>query len=196
MSGIHRIRVERLCKSCGKTFLAAPREIRRGGARFCSQRCFHDARAIPLEAKFRRGVGATDATGCVLWAGTLDHRGYGILTSGTHGRGRRSFRAHRVAWELARGAIPEGLCILHACDNRACVNVDHLFLGTHLDNMADRSRKERQANRKLTAQTVRLIRARYRAGGVSQQQLADDHGVHQNTISRTIRGVSWMQVKD
>lgn len=78
-------------------------------------------------------------TPCVEWAACRDKDGYGIRRFD----GRKQ-PAHRVAWQLAHGAIPAGLFVLHSCDNPPCVNVRHLRLGTHLDNMRERDAKGRQ----------------------------------------------------
>ena len=78
--------------------------------------------------------------GCLEWQGTINGRGYGVLQV----RGRQ-LRAHRRAWELSYGAIPEGLFVCHKCDNPPCCDLDHLWLGTHQENMADRNAKGRQA---------------------------------------------------
>ena len=80
-------------------------------------------------------------TPCLEWQGYSDRDGYGTFESGY-----KTVRAHRVAWELAHGPIPDGLHVLHKCDNPPCVQDEHLFLGTEADNAADRDAKGRQAS--------------------------------------------------
>lgn len=81
------------------------------------------------------------SNGCVLWTGANDgRRGYGkFALNGV------SVRAHRLAWEWANGPIPDGLHVCHSCDNPSCVNVEHLWLGTHAQNMDDMKAKGRAA---------------------------------------------------
>lgn len=139
-------------------------------------------------------------TPCVLWPKSLDGRGYGQ----TSGPGRRHRRAHRVAWEAVHGPIPAGLFVCHRCDNPPCINVDHLFLGTAVDNSRDCvakgrlsppprnfQRGEASSTAKLTREAVAEIRRRYAAGGVSQSALAGQYGVCQAQIWRILRGLRW-----
>jgi len=101
------------------------------------------------------------AGGCRVWTARVNEQGYGI----TNIRGR-PYRAHRAAWECAHGPIPEGMVVRHKCDIPGCVNVDHLEIGTQLDNVADRDARGRhkplsgEANgfAKLTEEQVLEIR--------------------------------------
>jgi len=87
-------------------------------------------------------------TGCREWAGTTDKDGYGLIWADGKYVG-----THRVAWTLVNGPIPPGIHVLHHCDNPPCCEAegtDHLFLGTHSDNMADKSSKGRHAEQRVT----------------------------------------------
>lgn len=83
-------------------------------------------------------VDKTAPNGCWKWLGSWSGEDYGIF--GVNGKLKR---VHRISWILVNGAIPDGLDILHKCDNRRCLNPDHLFIGTHQDNMTDKSEKYR-----------------------------------------------------
>ena len=77
---------------------------------------------------------------CIVWAGAVSGSGYGHKKiPGT----RMNITAHRDAWIRENGPIPKGLCVLHKCDNRKCINIDHLFLGTLADNTHDAQAKGR-----------------------------------------------------
>ena len=80
-------------------------------------------------------------TGCLLWTGATDRRGYGKIGLGGHYG--RTEQTHRVVWACMHGVIPPGLCVLHRCDTPACVNAAHLFLGTKKDNTQDMMAKGR-----------------------------------------------------
>lgn len=81
-------------------------------------------------------------SGCLEWTGAKKRYGYGTI-SDLSGSGRKNLPTHRLAWELTYGPIPDGLFICHRCDNPPCCNPDHLFLGTHTENMADMRSKGR-----------------------------------------------------
>ena len=94
-----------------------------------------------MNARFHSKIRIDPQTGCHVWTGSIDPHGYGRIMIN-----RKLRLAHRLGWELANGPIPSGLNILHRCDNRPCVNPEHLFLGTHQDNTADMVAKGRSRN--------------------------------------------------
>ena len=83
--------------------------------------------------------------GCLLFTGAQNHGGYGVIN-----RRGRLILAHRLAWLLAVGEIPDGMCVCHHCDTRSCVEPGHLFLGTYLDNNRDMVNKGRHHNSRKT----------------------------------------------
>jgi hypothetical protein len=144
---------------------------------------------LSLTERFWRKVRKTK--NCWVWTGkTVAKRRYGII------RNNKCFQyAHRVAYELLVGPIPEDLCVLHRCDNQVCVNPFHLFLGTQFDNMVDCRVKGRNT-RKLTPSQVREIRKRYRKGkpGCTTRALGRHYRVTASTIWYVINGQTWRDV--
>lgn len=155
----------------------------------------------PIPERFAAKVpqGAPDE--CWPYNGTKDPHGYGRFYVSGGPNAYKPF-AHRVAYQIAFGEIPDGMVVMHTCDNPPCCNPAHLRLGTLADNNRDRSEKGRgRENRqwgsdnpgaRLTWDLVREIRRLY-AEGVSQGKLAKQFGVNQPQISRIVRNLSWPQ---
>lgn len=131
--------------------------------------------------------------GCIIWLGALSGSGYGKIKIGGESR-----LATRVVWEMRRGPIPACQQVCHSCDTPGCVNLDHLFLGTSKDNVADciskgrraNLRGERHANSKLTDADVIAIRS----SGEMQKVLAERYDVHQTVISSVQTRRAWRHV--
>lgn len=154
--------------------------------------------------RFWGKISKTPSPGCWHWNSYHDKYGYGHF--GTASQSSLSYReigeekAHRIIWVLTHGPIPERLCVCHTCDNRACVNPDHLWLGTNADNTRDRDRKGRTRcfvrdgypTCKLSSKDVNEIRSVYALKSVSQYQLARKFNVSQKLISLAVLGkLSW-----
>lgn len=101
-----------------------------------------------------------------------------------------SVGAHRASYGFYKGVIPEGFEVMHACDNRACINPEHLSVGTHTDNMRDCAVKGRAPGSKLTADQVRSIRNRYESGE-HKNDLASEFGVSPSNILLIVKRVNW-----
>jgi hypothetical protein len=115
--------------------------------------------------------------GCWEWEGARE-RGYGLFWADG-----RLVRAHRWAWEERNGLVPAGMLVLHRCDNRPCVNPEHLFLGTNADNNRDMQEKGRHPGRKLTPADVEAVYGLL-AAGQRRAAIAARFGVHPSAISR------------
>ena len=132
--------------------------------------------------------------GCWLWTGAKHGGGYGAFWDGV-----RMVTAHRFAYELCVGPIPDGLYALHHCDVRPCVNPEHLFLGTNRENLRDMVNKgrqlrgERNVQSKLTEDDVREMRIA-NAGGESLASLGRRYGVSYTTIQKAVQRRSWGHV--
>lgn len=152
--------------------------------------------------KVRKGAG------CWEWVASCHPDGYGRFGSD---------RAHRVSWRVNNGAIPNGLCVLHKCDNPRCVRPDHLYLGTKKDNARDReercrgnhavgvrngrrihpelSQGENNGRAKLREGDVRnLLQAHFKQGR-RKADLAREYGISKVTVGRIVSGKLWPNVE-
>jgi len=145
-----------------------------------------------FETKFLR-LGAAE---CWPWQAGRDKDGYGAFYLGTN-----NVRAHSASWRLYRGDIPDGMWVLHKCDNPPCVNPDHLFIGTPLDNVTDMIIKGRRRvmigdqrfNTKLSASDIPVIRQLLmKVNSISA--IADEYGVTRGAIGSIKYGNSWNHI--
>lgn len=145
--------------------------------------------------KFLATVCPDAASGCWLWQGLVRADGYGYLVFAGVKR-----RAHRVAWMLFRGEIGPGLAVCHKCDVRACVNPEHLFLGTPADNAQDMVAKHRtlrgeeHISAKLTAEQVSRIKTMLAEDRMHVSEIAREFGVAHTTIQAIKTGKTWRHV--
>lgn len=157
-----------------------------------------------LEQRFWEKVDKQKKNECWEWLAHKHSNGYGQFERGK--------LAHRFSWELHFGEIPKDkndrhgtFYVLHRCDNRICVNPNHLFLGTTKDNTRDMVKKgrvsrthqgrgEKQGNSKLTEEVVKIIRELYKRPDLTQAILAREFNTHQTTICGIVKRKSWKHI--
>lgn len=163
-----------------------------------------------ITPKFRRTDKKT-ADECWPWKFGKNPDIYGLMRIG-----KNKMVAHRVSFIIHNGAVPDSLLVLHKCDNPPCVNPNHLFAGTHQENMDDMVKKGRSAKglkngqhtkpektvvgsahgkSKLTESDVREIRSLYAAGGIKQSELASRFGITPQNISDIVIFATWKHVQ-
>lgn len=147
----------------------------------------------PVFMRFWEKVLLDDDDKCWEYIGPITSGGYGKITN--KGKG---FPAHRFSWMIRYGKIPNGLCVLHKCDNPPCVNPKHLFLGTYKDNAQDKIKKHRcnfkgtnNGRAKLDWNKVNKIRELWITGNYTKVGLGKLFGVSDTTIGMIIKNQIW-----
>jgi DNA-binding XRE family transcriptional regulator len=187
---------EQVCPYCDTIFTPKQR-----GVIYCSSNCWNGSQlgwtpkhkwAKKRLHEITSQILPPNKQGCWFWNGNINRvTGYGkiIWESKEHG-------AHRWMWEMVIGTIPDGMCILHKCDNPRCVNPAHLFLGNTLDNMKDRDNKGRQKKpHRFDVSQIRTIRTFYKdtkdVGWLSRA-----YGVHSKSIYNIVKRLTYANVSD
>jgi len=195
------------CQACGVEYRLPAHRV--AAARFCSRLCHnrnnklksfvpHPASLLaprefrvarPASERFWAKVAKSD--NCWEWTAKRKENGYGDFAPGTRSSDRHVY-AHRYSYELHYGPIPDGHQVCHRCDNPPCVRPDHLFLGTHRDNMDDMIAKGRQAHALLTPKQAADVRIEHARGprGIGSA-LARRYGVSKHVISRIATGKTY-----
>lgn len=144
--------------------------------------------------RFWKKVEKRSGDECWEWQGGKTPNGYGSFRFNGSAE-----NTHRMSWRLTHGEIPKGLCVCHKCDNRKCVNPNHLFLGTHKENLEDMWSKGRgrrgddHSSSRLNSLQVRVIKRLLEWGTLYQREIGSVFNVHQMTISDIRTGRSWRE---
>lgn len=186
--------VKKKCPSCGIDMTLSQSQYKLSPNKCCSIDC----RKKMVSEEDRFWWYAVKKDGCWEWTGETNPRGYGRLKVD----GYRRVQAHRFSYEIHKGAIPEGMLVLHKCDNPPCTNPDHLFLGTTQDNTDDMIRKGRKIvirgnnlpQAKINDESVRDIRSRC-SKGESQKSVALHYGLSQSSVSLIVNRINWSHIE-
>ncbi len=172
----------KICLCCGVTFFKpVQNSVKQWEDRkYCCNKCRTQKYPIEeyLQKKFEYILSKTITTesGCMEWQGCLDYGGYG----------RISFKnilhiVHRVIWEIVNGEIAKGILVCHTCDNRKCVNINHLFLGTHQDNSTDMVLKERQFHKLFVDEKIEIVKRSIK--GDFYKDISNEFGVSRGYVN-------------
>jgi hypothetical protein len=157
----------------------------------------HTYKKRPFRERFNRYFQPKGEDECWEWTGAIGQSGYGLIGNG---HGKELIYAHRAAYELAKGPIPERLQVLHKCDNRRCVNPNHLFPGTNDDNIADKMAKGRHRSghgtqvhtAKLNENLVRLIRIL--GSKLPRKEICKQFNIGPIQVWKILTGRAWKHV--
>lgn len=209
MPKYERVLTRCLNPNCGKEFGVIPSRLSAGRGKYCSRACQF---ALTPEERFWTFVNKEGplhpslGTRCWQWQGSTDSNGYGRFGASSRGL----VGAHKFSWELHYGVLPatarpHDACVLHRCDNRCCVNPEHLSWGTQRTNMQDCSDKgrinrpagERNPAAILDVASAREIRSLYGKrgkGGMTLTALSEKFGISVSQVFRIVKGESWKEV--
>lgn len=150
-----------------------------------------------LKHRIRGRYSIDPVTGCWNWLAGISRTGYGQCRVSQ----MKEYSAHRVSYRAHKGSIPEGMNVMHSCDNRRCVNPDHLSLGTGRENMEQRNRRRRHAHgeksprAKLTEADARTILSLYRKDGITAKAIAARYGISDSTVQHIAYGTRWSHLQ-
>lgn len=189
------------CKICSKEFLVSEYLIKQG-RKFCSLKCRNTSYVLSIDECILKYTPILSSEVCWEWLGLKRPNGYGYFTAN-----KVLYSAHREVYKLKKGDIPNGLIVLHTCDNPPCVNPEHLILGTSKDNSEDMVRKGRsnkgedRYNSKLTNIDVLEIRSIYRNVKYGKRTkmrhiLAEEFNVSPVTIKFVVENRNWKDVQE
>jgi len=148
--------------------------------------------------RFNQYVTYEPNTGCHLWTGNYKHTGYGGFTYYNN----KSMTSSRASYLIFKGEIPNGMQVCHSCDVKECVNPDHLFVGTHKDNVQDMIQKGRKMSSfgvlngmsKITDEIVRTIRQNYTGAWGEQKRLCEQYGISAPQMSGLLNNKFWRHI--
>lgn len=184
---------ESVLNTCKNNLCVNPNHLYLGGHK--DRKYEHNEKS--LEERFWEKVAVKTKEECWEWLAYKTQEGYGRIKYKD-----RSLEASRASWMINRGEIPKRMFVLHICDNPACVNPDHLYIGDHLDNMRDKKEKNRcnspkgskHFNSKLTEKDVTYIKS-IPIGFGDITRLAQKYGVTKHTISAILHNKNWKHIK-
>ena len=175
----------KICNHCGKSYVLSnsPANIKK--SKFCCKACFAESlKQTKSFTEFMVGRiserSSTKDNGCIEYTGPKAVYGHIEYK-------RKTYLAHRISWELHNGEIPKGMCICHVCDNPLCINPNHLFLGTYLDNVRDmitkgRAKHGQRKTPKVTPLIAHEIRALHKLG-IPHKIIAEKFNISRPMVS-------------
>lgn len=167
-------RPKSICRHCKIEFRAG----KEGRYKFCNDRC-----------RFLNKIKINEETGCWIWIASKNRRGYGTFVPS----GKRSGLAHRESYRIFKGDFDNSLSVCHVCDIPLCVNPDHLWIGSHEENMRDMVIKER-AKTKLDASQVLEMRNMIENMAMTQADICRKFNISRAQISRIMSRIRWKHI--